>query len=132
MNLLEASASDLSRLIASGAVSPVELMQDHLAQVARVNGAVNAIVSAPDPDALLAQARAAQDAPATGWLHGIPMALKDLVATRGLRTTYGSPLYADFVPPADDLVAAEPGVKTMLDLPVPHAIMGDMRDMIEK
>jgi len=106
MNLLDHSASDLSRLIATRAVSPVEVMQDHLAQVARVNGAVNAIVSAPDPDALLAQARAAQDAPATGWLHGIPMALKDLVATKGLRTTYGSPLYADFVPVADDLVAA--------------------------
>ncbi|OHC48831.1 MAG: amidase [Rhodobacteraceae bacterium GWF1_65_7] len=106
MDLLNLSATDLSRLIAARQLSPVDLMQAHLARRAAVNPAVNAIVSPVDPDALLAEARAAEAAPPQGWLHGIPMALKDLVAVRGIRSTYGSPLFADFVPTADDLVAA--------------------------
>lgn len=106
MDLLNLSASDLSRLIAARQLSPVDLMQAHLARRAAVNPAVNAIVSPVDPDALLAEARAAEAMPPQGWLHGIPMALKDLVAVKGIRSTYGSPLFADFVPLADDLVAA--------------------------
>lgn len=106
MDLLERSASDLSRLIAARQLSPVDLMQAHLARMDQVNGAVNAVVSPVDPDVLLAAARAAEAAVPQGWLHGIPMALKDLVAVQGIRSTYGSPLFADFVPLADDLVAA--------------------------
>lgn len=106
MDLLNQSAADLSRLIAARQLSPVDLMQAHLARRAAVNPAVNAIVSPVDPDALLAEARQAEATPPQGWLHGIPMALKDLVAVRGIRSTYGSPLFADFVPAADDLVAA--------------------------
>ncbi len=49
---------------------------------------------------------ALDDAAPTGWLHGIPFAVKDLVATAGLRTTWGSPVFADHVPARDDLVAA--------------------------
>lgn len=106
MDLLNLSASDLSRLIAARQLSPVDLMQAHLSRRAAVNPAVNAVVSPVDPDALLAEARAAEARPPQGWLHGIPMALKDLVAVKGIRSTYGSPLFADFVPAADDLVAA--------------------------
>ena len=110
MDLMEQSASTLSRLIARRELSPVELMQAHLARVAAANGAVNAVVSPRDPEVLLAEARAAEaeltKTGPQGWLHGIPMALKDLVAVKGLRSTYGSPLFADFVPAADDLVAA--------------------------
>lgn len=106
MDLLSLSASDLSRMIAERAVAPSEVMAAHLARVAAVNPAINAIVSQPDPDALMAAARAADDAPRAGWLHGIPFAVKDLVATRGLRTTWGSPVFADHVPDADDLLAA--------------------------
>jgi amidase len=106
LDLVEFSASELSRMIAARKVSPSEVMAAHLAQIAAVNGAVNAVISLRDPDALIAEARAADDAPATGWLHGLPMAVKDLCATKGLRTTYGSPLFADFVPAKDDLLAA--------------------------
>ena len=104
--MLEWSATDLSSAIHSRKVAPSEVMAAHLAQVAAVNGAVNAIVSARDPDLLMAEARALDDQPPKGWLYGIPFAVKDLQATKGLRTTWGSPLFAQHVPTADDLLAA--------------------------
>ena len=104
--MLDWSASDLSRAIHARKVAPSEVMAAWLARVAAVNPALNAIVSLRDPDALMAEARALDDRAPTGWLHGIPFAVKDLVATAGLRTTWGSPLFADHVPVKDDLVAA--------------------------
>ena len=105
MELWQLSASDLSRMIAAKAVAPSEVMAAHLDRIAAVNPAVNAVISLRERDALMAEARAADDAAPKGWLHGLPMAVKDLCATKGLRTTYGSPLFADFVPAKDDLLA---------------------------
>ncbi len=105
-DLQDFSASELSAAIRARQVAPSEVMAAHLAQVATVNGAVNALVSLRDPDDLMAEARALDDVVPAGWLHGIPFAIKDLVATAGLRTTWGSPIYAHHVPVADDLVAA--------------------------
>ncbi len=104
--MLEWSATELSRAIHSRKVAPSEVMTAWLAQVAAVNGAVNALVSLRDPDDLMAEARALDDVAPEGWLHGIPFAVKDLVATKGLRTTWGSPIHADHVPLADDILAA--------------------------
>ena len=106
MGLIDLSASDLSRRIAARKVAPSEVMAAHLDRIDAVNGAVNAVVSLRDRDALLAEARVADDAAPAGWLHGLPLAVKDLCATKGLRTTWGSPLFADFVPAKDDLLAA--------------------------
>ena len=104
--LLEASATELSAAIHARKVAPSDVMAAWLAQVNQVNGAVNAIVSLRDPDALMAEARALDNGTPAGWLYGIPVPVKDLIATRGLRTTWGSPIYADHVPAKDALVAA--------------------------
>jgi amidase len=89
-------------------VSAREVMQAHLQQIARVNPHVNAIVTLVDQGKLLAQARAADDRIArgdsVGPLHGLPVGVKDLTETAGIRTTYGSPLFRDFVPDHDALV----------------------------
>ena len=106
MSLVELSASDLARMIAARQVAPSEVMAAHLDRIAAVNGAVNAVISLRDREEVMAEARLADDAVPQGWLHGLPLAVKDLCATRGLRTTWGSPLFADFIPEADDLLAA--------------------------
>ena len=106
MSLCDQSASDLSRMIAARQIAPSEVMAEHLARINAVNPAVNAIVSLRDPDDLMREARLADDAPHSGWMHGLPLAVKDLLATKGLRTTYGSPLFAHHVPDADDLLVA--------------------------
>jgi len=106
MSLTDHSASDLMRLLRARQVSSAEIMAIYLDRIAAVNPQVNAIVSGIDPDEAMRLARAADDQEPAGWLHGLPLAPKDLVATKGLRTTWGSPLFAGHVPAADDLVAA--------------------------
>ena len=82
-------------------------MDAHLARIAEVNPAVNAIVTL-DEEGAHAAARAADEAVASGDelgpLHGLPIAVKDLEDTAGMRTTYGSTIFADNVPDADSLL----------------------------
>jgi amidase len=82
-------------------------MQACLSQIARINPKVNAICTLLDEDQLLRQARAADEqlgeGRAIGPLHGFPHAVKDLIPTAGIRTTYGSPIYTDNVPTEDAL-----------------------------
>lgn len=106
MDLVDLSASELSGLIAARKVAPSEVMAAFLARVGVVNGAVNAIVSLRDGDDLMREARVLDDVAPAGGLHGIPFAVKDLVEVAGVRSTHGSPLFADHVPVVDDLVAA--------------------------
>ncbi|MCW5619775.1 MAG: amidase [Burkholderiales bacterium] len=102
------TAVELAALLRSRAVSAEEVMHAHLRQIERVNPTVNAIVTL-DVERALAGARAADRALAggepPGVLHGLPIAHKDLLPTRGMRTTFGSPIYRDFVPDADALLA---------------------------
>ena len=106
----ELDASALSQALAARRLSCRELMQATLARIERLNPTYNAIVSLRDGDALLAEAdgRDAQLARGDrmGWMHGLPIAIKDLVATQGIRTTLGSPLLRDFVPQEDSTMVA--------------------------
>ncbi|MFA9232426.1 MAG: amidase [Microgenomates group bacterium] len=106
MRLSDFSASELSRMILARQASSVEIMQDHLDRIDAINPRVNAVISLRDRDALMNEARLADTSAPVGWLHGLPFAVKDLCATKGLRTTWGSSLFADFVPQEDDLLAA--------------------------
>jgi amidase len=100
-------AVELARRLRARELSAVEVMQAHLAQIERVNPHVNAIITLL-PERALAGARAADAAlargEALGPLHGLPIAHKDLVPTKGIRTTSGSPIYKDFVPDEDALI----------------------------
>jgi amidase len=106
VELTDCDATSLSALIGQGIVAPSEVMAATLARIGAVNPAVNAIVSLRDGDALMAEAVAADDAPRKGWLHGIPLAVKDLADAEGLPTTQGSPLFAGKVAARDDLMVA--------------------------
>ncbi|MFN6951853.1 MAG: amidase [Albidovulum sp.] len=99
------SAIELSRALREGKLSARAVVAAYLDRIEAVNPAVNAIVTLRPRADILAEAEAADRAGPGGPLWGLPVAVKDLVATRGIRTTYGSPIYADFVPMSDDLVA---------------------------
>jgi len=101
------SAIEMARLIRTKKLSAREALADHLKQIERVNPKVNAIVTLV-PELASAAAAKADEMQARGVmlgpLHGLPVAHKDLLDTRGIRTTYGSPLYKDNVPTEDDIV----------------------------
>ena len=98
-------AVDMVEAIRTRKLSAREVMQAHLKQIRAVNGKVNAMVTLVAEDQLMAQAAAADEALAHGqWLgplHGLPVAVKDLHETAGIRTTYGSPLHKNNVPDFD-------------------------------
>lgn len=101
------TASQLARRIATKEVSACQVMEAHLTQIEAVNPHVNAIVTLL-PEQAMEWAKEADERQARskeiGPLHGLPIAHKDLVPTKGIRTTFGSPIYADFVPEQDDLI----------------------------
>src|SRR6266542_1049452 len=100
-------AVDLSRMIRAREVSASEVMTAFLSQIERVNPKVNAVCSFIGEEAALNAAKKADDKLAKGEpvgpLHGLPHAVKDLALTAGIRTTYGSRIYKDFVPAQDAL-----------------------------
>ena len=101
------SAVEMAGLIRAKKLSAREALAAHLKQIERVNPKVNAIVTLVPEMAAEAAAKADEMQARNqklGPLHGLPVAHKDLVETRGIRTTFGSLLYKDYVPTADDLV----------------------------
>jgi amidase len=114
-------ATELAGLIRSKAISPVELLRTCLQTIDRLNPQINAICTLAVDSAMAAAQRAEQAVMAgeeVGSLHGVPIGIKDLTPTAGIRTTFGSPLYADHVPSEDAAVikrikqagAAIPGI----------------------
>ena len=103
--LIYNTAVDLRNLIVNGEVSCFEVVRDHITHIEKVNPTVNAIVTECFAQAL-SQARA-QDASPTAKhlpLAGLPIAHKDLVPTQGIRTTFGSTLFRDHIPEANDYI----------------------------
>ena len=96
---------ELARLLCGRELSARELLGAYLDRIGRVNSLLNAIVTLSSEEDAMAQAAAADEAAARGEplgpLHGLPIAIKDLSDTAGMRTTYGSPLFAGHVPDAD-------------------------------
>ena len=104
---VESTAREQASAVRSGDISARELLELHLDRIAERNPRLNAVVSldeerarvgADEADRMLASGAE------VGPLHGLPFAFKDTHAVAGWRTTYGSPLYADHVPDADELL----------------------------
>src|SRR5262249_32429620 len=101
-------AVELVRLYRARKTSPLEVMQAVLARIDAVNPAVNAYVTVARESALAEARRATRALGRRGTplpsLYGVPVSIKDLTATKGIRTTWGSQIYQDHVPDKDDLV----------------------------
>ncbi len=106
MDLRKVTATALVAEMSAGRLSAVDVMCATLDRIAAVNGSVNAIVAMRDEGELLAEARALDEGPVKGALHGLPIAVKDLVNVAGIPSSQGSPLFEDHVPANDDLIAA--------------------------
>jgi len=107
--LCRLDAVELVRLVRIRDVSAREVVKAHLQAIDELNPAVNAIVTLV-ADRAMEQARQADERSSRGEplgpLHGLPIAHKDLQPTRGIRTTFGSPAFRDFVPDYDSLLVS--------------------------
>ncbi len=103
------TAGQLSRLIRSKELSPVEVVNAHLSRIEALELTLNSFITVTAEEALAAARQAERDIQAgryLGPLHGVPFALKDLYYTAGIRTTSGSRVFHEFVPPQDCTAAA--------------------------
>jgi len=100
-------AVELREMLRKKAISPVELMQTFLERIEKINPIINAYVTLV-PEMALEAAKNAEtlimQGGEVGLLTGIPVSIKDLTLTAGIRTTHGSKLYEDFVPTEDELL----------------------------
>jgi len=108
-DVLAQSAVELRRRIGTKEISPVELVDACIERIERLNPGVNAIAATcyarARREAKAAEAAALRGEP-LGLLHGLPIGIKDLEETAGLLTTFGSPLYRNFVPERDSSMVA--------------------------
>ena len=108
-DLCDLTASELRQMIGRKDISPVEIVESCIDRIEAVDGQLNAMVT-KSYDRARAEAREAEkavlDGEELGLLHGLPVGIKDLEATAGIRTTSGSKLYADHVPAQDQGVVA--------------------------
>ncbi len=110
-SLTSLTAREAVALLHRGEVSPLELIDAALARIGATDGAVNALPTlCPERarDRARALMRATPEDPPPGYLHGLPIAVKDLNPVAGVRCTYGSPIFADNVPAESDI-----GVETL-------------------
>ncbi|MFW6028033.1 MAG: amidase [bacterium] len=109
LDLIYRSAVDLARMIRQHEISPVELIDAELSRIEQTQPAINAFITVT-ADQARADAKAAERAVLAGHqlgpLHGLPLAVKDLTHTRGVRTTMGSPIFDSLVPDEDAVPVA--------------------------
>jgi aspartyl-tRNA(Asn)/glutamyl-tRNA(Gln) amidotransferase subunit A len=107
MELTSLTIFQAANLIKKREISPVELTRAHLERIQLLDDRLNAFITIT-PELALQQARTAEDEIShgeyRGMLHGIPLGLKDLFETEGLRTTAGSTFFSDYIPDADAAV----------------------------
>jgi aspartyl-tRNA(Asn)/glutamyl-tRNA(Gln) amidotransferase subunit A len=107
MELTSLTIHEAARLLKQKEISPIELTQAHLERIQLLDQRLNSYLTLT-PELALQQARQAemeiQHGNYKGALHGIPLALKDLYETKGIRTTAGSTFFADYIPDADAAV----------------------------
>ena len=107
MELTSLTIHDAASLLKQKEISPVELTQSHLRRIQQYDQRLNSFITLT-PELALQQARQAEmeimQGTYKGALHGIPLALKDLYETQGIRTTAGSIFFADYIPEADAAV----------------------------
>ena len=100
----------LAHALRTRQISSRELVEDSLRRIRHLDPKLNAFITVT-ADAALALADERDDELARGMdrgaLHGIPIALKDLIRTKGVRTTAGSKIFADYIPTRDAAIAAE-------------------------
>ncbi len=105
--IISRPAREQAKLIADRAVSPVELCEATLERIERLDGKIGAFITVAAEQALAA-AKAAESAVMSGKplgpLHGVPIGIKDIEATAGIRTTVGSRVFANTVPDFDSVV----------------------------
>src|SRR2546427_5177092 len=104
------SIAELASLMRARTVSPVEVTEAHLARIERLNPTLNAFVTIMTAEARAGARRAEAELAAGRWrgpLHGVPIGLKDIFDTAGVRTTHGSSFFRDNVP-AEDAEAGSP------------------------
>src|SRR2546427_12098948 len=104
--LPDLSATELRRLIGARQISPVEVLDACLERLEKHNPTLNAVVTVNERarDDARDLERRLQKGEKPGLLCGLPVGIKDVTPVKGLRTTFGSPLYRDFVPAEDALV----------------------------
>ena len=101
--LIPKTATEIARLLKAGEVSPIDLLDTLEARIAEVEPAVNALPTLCfDRARAYAKSLMAKPVAERGGLGGIPVAIKDLDPVEGVRSTWGSPIYEDFIPEASD------------------------------
>src|SRR5262245_31951715 len=106
-DLVTKPITELRALISGRRVSPVELVRAYLDRIEAFDGKLRSFITICADQALAAARRAEEQVVARaplGLLHGIPLGLKDLLATKGVRTTAGSTILADWIPDQDATV----------------------------
>ena len=110
--LLKYTAFEATRLLANGDVTPLELVEVSTERISEVEPDINALPTlcierAMDQAKELTRQGPIDKPNARGWLAGLPISIKDLTETAGVRTTFGSPIYADYIPTASDILVKQ-------------------------